>query len=256
MLKRSIQFITDSHPGLPALDTSISRVILDKVSQESMPETLRIYTPPEVVAFGPLDTISLGYQASVLEARRKGFDAIRRLAGGRAAVFHRGTIAFSWTIPDADPRTNVDSRFNDASIILLSALRQLGVEARIGQVPGEYCPGRFSINARGKKKIMGVGQRLVSRATHLGGVIVLANSDRIRDVLTPVYRALELNWDPDTVGSIEDELGSTTYEEAQDAITEAFEVFFKLKPTRLAGNVIEEAQLIQHQFIIIPNTIN
>ena len=255
MLKRSLQLITDSHPNVPALDTSISRVILDKVSQESMPETLRIYTPPEVVAFGPLDTISAGYQTSVLEARSKGFEAIRRLAGGRAAVFHRGTIAFSWTIPDADPRANVDSRFNDASIILLSALRQLGVEARIGQVPGEYCPGRFSINARGKKKIMGVGQRLVSRAAHLGGVIVLANSDRIRDVLRPVYRALELNWDPNTVGSIEDELGSTPYEEARDAITEAFETFYKLKPTRLADNVIEEAQLIQHEFIINPDII-
>ena len=73
MLKRSVQLITESHPNFPTLDTSISRVILDKVSQESMPETLRLYTPPEVVAFGPLDTISRGYRASIIEAQNKGF---------------------------------------------------------------------------------------------------------------------------------------------------------------------------------------
>lgn len=254
MLKRSIQLITESHPNLPTLDTSISRVILDKVSQESMPETLRLYTPPEVVAFGPLDTISRGYRASIIEAQNKGFGAIRRLAGGRAAVFHRGTIAFSWTIPDAEPRSNIESRFNDASVILLNAFRRLGIEARIGEVPGEYCPGRFSINAKGKKKIMGVGQRIVSKAAHLGGVIVLADSNRIREVLTPVYAALELNWDPNTVGSIEDELGSTTYDEAHSVITEAFATFYNLKPTVLASKVIEEAQLIQQEFIVSPNT--
>jgi hypothetical protein len=62
------------------------------------------------------------------------------------------------------------------------------------------------VNARGAVKLMGVGQRLVRGAAHVGGVIVVADADRIRDVLVPVYAALGLDWDPATAGSIEDEL--------------------------------------------------
>jgi hypothetical protein len=53
---------------------------------------------------------------------------------------------------------------------------------------------------------MGVGQRLVRGAAHVGGVIVVQDARRIRDVLVPVYDALGLTWDPATAGSIEDEL--------------------------------------------------
>ena len=41
-------------------------------------------------------------------------------------------------------------------------LGRLGVDARVGEVPGEYCPGAFSVNARGRIKLAGVGQRLIS----------------------------------------------------------------------------------------------
>ena len=37
---------------------------------------------------------------------------------------------------------------------------------------------------------MGVGQRLVRGAAHVGGVVVVDQGDRIRDVLLPVYDAL------------------------------------------------------------------
>ena len=30
-----------------------------------------------------------------------------------------------------------------------------------GEVAGEYCPGQHSVNARGERKLMGVGQRLI-----------------------------------------------------------------------------------------------
>ena len=32
---------------------------------------------------------------------------------------------------------------------IASALRGLGVDAHVGAVPGEYCPGDHSVNARG-----------------------------------------------------------------------------------------------------------
>jgi hypothetical protein len=39
-------------------------------------------------------------------------------------------------------------------------------------------------------------------------VIVVDGAERVRAVLEPVYAALELDWDPRTVGAVEDELGA------------------------------------------------
>jgi octanoyl-[GcvH]:protein N-octanoyltransferase len=91
--------------------------------------------------------------------------------------------------------------------LITAALRGLGVDARVGEVPGEYCPGAYSVNARGKAKVAGIGQRMIRGGAHLGGVVVAAGGDRIAEVLVPVYRALELDWDPATSGSVSDELG-------------------------------------------------
>jgi hypothetical protein len=63
------------------------------------------------------------------------------------------------------------------------------------------------VNARGKVKLMGVGQRIVRGAAHVGGVIVLAGGARIRAVLEPVYARMGFAWDPATVGSLADEVG-------------------------------------------------
>ena len=90
-------------------------------------------------------------------------------------------------------------------------------------MPGEYCPGTYSVNARGRTKLMGVGQRLVARAAHVGGVVVVGESRRIRDILIPVYEALRLTLDPATVGSLADERFGLTWAQAEAAIRDEFE---------------------------------
>ena len=60
------------------------------------------------------------------------------------------------------------------------SFRRLGVDARVGEIPGEYCPGAYSVNARGVKKLMGVGQRLVPSAAHVGGVVVVNGANRVQ----------------------------------------------------------------------------
>src|SRR4030095_10538250 len=126
---------------------------------------------------------------------------------GRAAVFTRETLGFAWCVPDPEPRATIAARFDEIAAAVAAALPRFGVDARVGAVPGEYCPGDHSVNARGKVKLMGVGQRIVKGAAHVGGVIVLGGSARIRGVLAPVYEAMGFAWDPATVGSLEDELG-------------------------------------------------
>jgi lipoate-protein ligase A len=129
---------------------------------------------------------------------------VERLAGGRAAVFHEHTLAFAWAVPDPEPHRSIRSRFQDLSTLVAEALGSLGVEARVGEVPGEYCPGEYSVNAGGERKLMGVGQRLVARAAHLGGVVVVDRPDLVNRALTPVYACLGLAWDPAATGSVAD----------------------------------------------------
>jgi octanoyl-[GcvH]:protein N-octanoyltransferase len=223
------------------MDTAVSRAMLERVSSGLDPETLRIHRPGPVVAFGPRDRVAPGFAGAVEAARAHGFESILRLAGGRAAVFHQDTIAFSWVIPDPEPRRGITSRFQEISAIMAAAFRRLGVDARVGEVPGEYCPGAHSVNARGRTKLMGVGQRLVQHAAHVGGVVVVAGSDRIRDVLLPVYEALGLAWDPATVGSLQDEDGSITWETVERAVLGEFAERCRLEEGRVSEGAFARA---------------
>lgn len=192
-----------------------------RASNAEVGETLRLYRPDPILAFGRLDRISTGFERAASEAKAAGFTPVLRLVGGRAAVFHEETIAFAWTIPDPSPASRTFARFDEAAAIIKSGLNKLGVDARVGEVPLEYCPGDYSINARGRKKLVGIGQRVVSKAAHVGGVIVVGGSDRVSEVLLPVYDALELKWDPGTVGSVQDEI-STSWEAVEQAVLGSF----------------------------------
>jgi octanoyl-[GcvH]:protein N-octanoyltransferase len=200
MTKPILRLASDSFPDDPALDTAVSRAVLERVGAGELSETLRLARPGPMVAFAKQDAIASGYAAAVGAARRHGFEAILRMAGGRAAVFHEGTLALAHAIPDPDPRPGIHARFERSAEMIVAALRGLGVDARVGEVAGEYCPGGYSVNARGEVKLAGIGQRLVKNAAHVGAVVVAEGGARIAAVLVPVYAALGLDFDPTTAG--------------------------------------------------------
>jgi octanoyl-[GcvH]:protein N-octanoyltransferase len=241
----AVRLSRESFPQPPALDTAVSHAILRGVSEGSQPQTLRIHRPGPIVAFGPLDRLAPGWEGAVAAARDQGFGAVMRLAGGRAAVFHEETIAFSWAVPDPQPRLHIQQRFDDLSSMVVAALRDLGVDARVGEVPGEYCPGEHSVNARGKTKLMGAGQRILLGAAHVGGVIVVGGTDRVADVLIPVYEALGLVWDPATTGSVEDELPGISWDEVAEAVLTRFRKSYDLVEESLAPDILTRAQGLQ-----------
>jgi octanoyl-[GcvH]:protein N-octanoyltransferase len=237
-----VRLSLESYPEPPALDTAVSHAILRGVSEGSRPQTLRIHRPGPIVAFGPLDRLASRWERAVGAARDQGFGAVIRLAGGRAAVFHEQTVAFSWAIPDPQPRLHIQQRFNQLSAIVVAALRDLGVDARVGEVPGEYCPGQHSVNAQGKTKLMGVGQRLLLGAAHVGGVIVVGGTDRVADVLVPVYEALALDWDPTTTGSVEDEVPGISWDEVAEAVLARFRQRSELVEETLPPEILTRAR--------------
>ena len=187
-----------------------------------LPETLRINRPGRMVAFAKRDAVNPGFAAAVRAARESGFEAVLRLAGGRAAVFHGGTVALAHTVPDDDPRSGIHARFEEAADIAAAALRRLGVDARVGELPGEWCAGDYSVNARGRTKIVGIGQRVIAGAAHLGGVVVAEDGDLVARPLLPVYEALGLDWDPGTAGSVADESPGTGWDEVARAVRDEY----------------------------------
>jgi lipoate-protein ligase A len=243
--RRTVRLVRDGYPEPETLDTAVSHALLRRVSDGAEPETIRLHRPGAVVAFGPVDRHAPGFADAVAAARSRGFGCVLRLAGGRAAVFHEETIAFSWVIPDPSPRTGIRPRFEELAAIVAAAFDDLGVDARVGEVPGEYCPGAFSVNARGRTKLMGVGQRLVLRAAHVGGVIVVAGSDRVRDVLVPVYRALDLDWDPSTVGALRDEVPAITWDAAAEALTRRFAARVDLVDGAVSTETLDLARTLE-----------
>jgi octanoyl-[GcvH]:protein N-octanoyltransferase len=190
-----------------------------RVAARELPATIRIHHPAREVAFGRQDVASPGYPAAVRAVEAAGFTGVERLAGGRAALFHEGTIAIARAYPDPQPPRHTYARFEEMSELVAAALASIGVDARVGEVPGEYCPGAYSVNARGASKLVGIGQRMIRGGAHVGIVIVVSGSRLLRDTLVPVYEALGLDWDPDTAGSVSDELGRAV---GRDEVTDAF----------------------------------
>ena len=215
-----------------------------------LPPTVRVHRPGNEVAFGRQDIASPGYDSAADAARAAGFAAVERLAGGRAAVFHQGTIAIARAYSDPQPPKRTYARFEEMADLIADALRGLGVDARVGEVPGEYCPGAYSVNARGQTKLAGIGQRMIRGGAHMGGVVVASGGSEISRVLVPVYRALELDWDPATSGSVADELGrDVDVGELEEALIAELAKRYELvdaeldeETVRLAGEALEEAQ--------------
>jgi lipoate-protein ligase A len=229
------QLLREGFPDRPELGPSVSRVLLEQVADGERPATVRLSRPGRVVAFGRRDVVAPGYRDAVEAAERAGFPGMERLSGGRAAAFSEGALSLTFTLPDPQPAKRTNLRFTEATGLVRDAFRDLGVDARMGEVPDEYCPGEFSINARGRTKLAGVGQRMIGGAAHIGLVIIVSGSELVADVLEPVYSSLDLDFNRDTVGSLEDEVPGIDREAVEDALLR-----------RLAGTVeIETVRLDQ-----------
>ncbi len=238
----SLRLIRHSFPDDPELGTAVSETILRRVAAGELPPTVRIHRPGREVAFGRQDVASHGYETATEAARSAGFAAVERLAGGRAAVFHEGTIAIARAYSDPQPPKRTYARFEEMSEVIANALRSLGVGAQVGEVPGEYCPGAYTVNARGQKKLAGIGQRMIRGGAHLGGVVVASGGTEIADVLDPVYRSLDLDWDRTTSGSVADEIGRDVDRgEVEEAVIAELGRRYELIDTELDERTIDLA---------------
>lgn len=178
--------------------------MLRDVGTRAIGDRLRLYQPDKALLFSNLDARRPGYRRAVQLARAAGYEPVTRLAGGHAAAFLEASVAFAWATADPDAPKHIANRFEIFSGWVVAALSSLGLDARVGKVEGEYCPGEYSVNIEGRVKVMGVGQRVIRGAAHVGGVITVGQTVALRETLIPIYDALDLEFHPPSAGGVAD----------------------------------------------------
>ena len=181
---------------------------------------LEWHHPGPSAAFGRRDTLAPGFAAAVETVRAYGFEPFVRPVGGRLAAYHGGALVLDLLLPSDNPRAGTTARFSALANLLSQGLRRLGVDARTGPVPGEYCPGDWSVNSRGATKLVGTGQRLVRNAVLLTAVVVVSDAGPLREVMSSAYADLGLSIDRRTVGSVSDEVPGVTLSEVEEVLGE------------------------------------
>ncbi|UPO78479.1 lipoate--protein ligase family protein [Arthrobacter sp. Helios] len=182
---------------------------------------LRIYRPQPTVAFGQRDARLPGFAAAAAACREQGFEPLVRKAGGRAAAYHGGCLILDHIEPEPNAVARSLARFAGFAELLAAALQDAGVPAAVGEIPGEYCPGEYTVHGGtgdARIKLVGTAQRVVSGAWLFSSVVVVRNADPLRRVLTSVYAALGLDWDPETAGAAEDLVPGLTMDDAETAL--------------------------------------
>jgi lipoate-protein ligase A len=207
------------------------------VAAGELPETLRVARPGRVLAFGKRDVLAPGYPRAVEAATAAGYASVTRVGGGRAAVFHEGTLELAHALADPDPQPGIHDRFEAEATLVAAALGSLGVDARVGEVRGEYCPGRWSVNEGGRTKLAGLGQRVIRGGAHVGTIVVVDGAESIRGLLEPVYAALGLDWDPATAGAV-----GRPWEAVRDALLAAYATRYDLVTSELDPATLDRAR--------------
>ncbi|WP_427175082.1 lipoate--protein ligase family protein [Arthrobacter sp. 92] len=225
---RTLTIVRQEHSLGAARDLEFGIELLGLARTGKVGPTLRTYRPAPTVAFGQRDAHLPGFEAAARACRDLGFEPLVRKAGGRAAAYHEGTLVIDHVEPNADAIAGAKGRFAFFGEMLAGALRGAGVHAAVGEIPGEYCPGEFSVHGLNPAdpqhpvKLIGTAQRVVSGGWLFSSVIVVENSTPIREVLTASYEALGLDWDPATAGAVTDLVPGLDVAAIENAVIDAY----------------------------------
>ena len=208
----------------PATAYGYVRAVFDQVAEGTRPATASITPSTRHVGVTRRDTFRPGFAEAVRAAEGMGYPVLVRSAGGGATAAGAGTFGFSIIRP-ADEREagrGIRARYDEAAALVLGAFSRLGVlDAEVGEVRDEFCPGDHSVRVgdrEGGMKVVGIAQRVTRRATSVGGIVLVEGEEELARVLERVYGALRLPFRPESVGS----LRRAGYDAGVGAVIEAF----------------------------------
>lgn len=208
-----------------AAELAVAHALLRRAGEGEIDEVVRVYIPSgPAVVFGRRDTRLPGYRAAVAAAKAAGFDTAVRAVGGRAVAYTDNAVVVDHVKAEAQTSMGMDSRFEQFGRRFATLLGELGIDARVGPVPGEYCPGAHSVNARGTVKLVGTAQRVLPKAWLFSSLVAVGDRERVQAVLTEVYGHLDLPFAPRSVGSLDSEINGLTPRLVVDQVLRAWAV--------------------------------
>ncbi|MGO4297182.1 lipoate--protein ligase family protein [Glutamicibacter sp. MCAF14] len=227
---KPLSVVIEDPSGDPSADLERGVQLLRQVQSGERGALLRIYRPDPTLAFGQRDVRLAGYEAAREVAQQHGFAPLVRKAGGRAAAYHRGTLIVDHIEPEDGSVMRQQIRFETFAQLYANAFQRVGVNAQVGPIPGEYCPGDHSVHGTPDEssprkfpvKLVGTAQRVVSGAWLFSSVFVVEGSASLRQVLDGVYQAMGVAMDPTTVGAANDLLTGVTTEAFSAALLEEY----------------------------------
>jgi lipoate-protein ligase A len=221
MQSESLVLVVRGRLADPVADGGATATLRDRVADSARP-AVRVWAPARIVAFGRRDTRSDGYDAAAAAAREHDYEPVERSVGGRAVAYDgETTLAFARVTPVDGVRGGLDERYDALTSDVKRALADLGVDAREGEPPNSFCPGQHSLRAAGAGKLAGLAQRVTQGAAITSGVLAVANDDDLAGVLAPVYGALDVPFDPKSVGSVASAGGPSDPDRVRDALEDA-----------------------------------
>jgi octanoyl-[GcvH]:protein N-octanoyltransferase len=239
-----VLFVRESSPRSPALEVAVSHALVERVAAGALGPVLRVYRPAPTLAFGRLDRLRPGFPAAAAAARAHGFEPVVRAPGGHAVAYHEGCLVVDEVLPHADPIAGLHERFHRSAETLADALRELGVDSRVGRIAGEFCPGEYTVSARGAVKLVGSAQRVIHHASLLAASLAVTDAARLRAVLEDVYAVLELDWDPATAGGVADET-PVGVDDVERAVVGAYARRGELDAGRIDGATLARAAALE-----------
>jgi octanoyl-[GcvH]:protein N-octanoyltransferase len=241
---RALAWIAAANPADPVLDVALSHALLQAVAAGRHPDAVRVFAPGPAVAFGRLDALRPGFGAACAIAREHGRTPLVRSVGGHAAVYDQQCLVIEHIAATADMAAGLQERFAEHSGRLRGVLADLGVDARVGAVGGEYCPGRYSVNAGGRVKLAGLAQRAIRGAALISAVLVVGGGAGLRAVVAPVYAALDLDVDAATAGALDEVLPGVTVDTAADRVRDAYAAVWRLEPHEPDAGLLAAARAL------------
>jgi octanoyl-[GcvH]:protein N-octanoyltransferase len=182
---------------------------------------LRFRRPRPTAAFSPQDTTHPDYELVKQRAKARGFAPIERGTGGRLTLFDENALGITIIAPHAAPHAHMIKRYEVLSGAIALGLQKLGIDARVGELANEYCPGKYSVNAEGRIKLVGVAQRMNQRCLQMGAIVAVNRSEEACAGIAEAYRGMGLNFDSQTYGGITDLNPSITFADVRSALSDA-----------------------------------
>lgn len=228
--------------GSAVTELAIPALLL-RASDVQWSQLVHVYVPRNpVVAFSGRDLRSPGIAAATEVARSAGFEAVVRSPGGRMVAYDDGAVVIDHLDSTSGIRHAGRSTFAENAESHARVLRGLGdIDARVGEVDGEYCPGEFSVNVAGSAKVVGSAQRVTATGSLFSTVVQVGVSDRVRAVIVAVSAALGYDLRQSSIAGLADYAPGLTAEEVAAAFVKDYRGRLDMTDGQLPAEVVAHA---------------